>query len=238
MAPTSSSPKNSGAPYPNGESSIAGIPQIMRFDVGSTVTGKDQSSIPNTLDQSNNRPVVSFLGNARLRTLQTAEPAKMPGMPMLGTSTSLLPYTTAPTETPQLGSTEVWALRNHSPDSHPIHEHLVASRLVGRWPVTRWSAQDANGSAYPLAVGTFQPADAYESGPKDTFVSPPNTITVWASTFTIGTDGVSVWHCHILSHEDNAMSPMMRPLAVGTTPQTQLPKVGSLNNLDALIRQP
>jgi len=160
-------------------------------------------------------------------------------MPMLGTSTSLRQFGDPVTETPQLGSIEAWALRNHSPDAHPIHEHLVELRLVGRWPVIQWSEQDpVTGSAVPVKVGTFQRAGAYESGPKDTFVSPPDTITVWVGKYTIGTDGVSVWHCHILSHEDNAMAPMMRPLAVGTAPQTQLPRVGTLARLDALVRQP
>jgi spore coat protein A len=115
----------------------------------------------------------------------------------------------------------------------------VELRLIGRWPVTAWSAQDSlTGSAVPLTVGQFQPAGAFESGPKDTFVSPPDAITVWVGKYTTGTDGVSVWHCHILSHEDNAMAPMMRPLAVGTKPQTQLARVGNQSRLDTLIRQP
>jgi FtsP/CotA-like multicopper oxidase with cupredoxin domain len=90
----------------------------------------------------------------------------------------------------------------------------------------------------PLQVGKFQRAGAFEPVPKDTFVSPPGTITVWVGKYTIGTDGVSVWHCHILSHEDNAMAPMMRPLAVGTKAQTQLPRVGTLTRLDARVRPP
>ena len=110
-------------------------------------------------------------------------------------------------------------MRNHSPDSHPIHEHLVEMHLVGRWPVTAWSPQDpVTGNSVPLTVGAFQPAGAFESGPKDTFVSPPDMITVWVAKYTTGTDGVSVWHCHILSHEDSATSEMMRPLAVGKKP--------------------
>lgn len=231
---------DAATPYPAGDPSVATIPQIMRFDVGTNIVGKDKSSIPRKLEESNNtEPAESSLSHARLRTVQAAEPADMPGMPLLGNSTSLLQFTDPPTETPQLGSTEAWAMRNHSPDAHPVHEHLVELRLVGRWPVTQWSAQDpVTGSAVPLAVGAFQPAGAFESGPKDTFVSPPDMITVWVGKYTIGTDGVSVWHCHILSHEDNAAAEMMRPLAVGTTPQTQLPKVGSLKKLDKMIRQP
>jgi spore coat protein A len=228
------------APFPAGDPTIASIPQIMRFDVGETPTGVDRSVILPVLAETNNNiaSVELSLQQARLRTLQAAEPALMPGMPMLGTSDSLLQFRDKVTETPQLGSTEAWALRNHSPDAHPIHEHLVELQLVGRWPVTKWSEQDATGSAVPVKVGKFQPAGAFESGPKDTFVSPPDTITVWVGKYTIGTDGVSVWHCHILSHEDNARAPMMRPLAVGTAEQTQLPMVGTLATLDALVRPP
>ena len=231
---------DAATPYPAGDDSIASITQIMRFDVGPRVSSMDRSGVPPALQETNNIvPTQAFLPAARLRTVQAAEPIGMAGMPLLGNRTSLLQYTDTPTETPQLGSTEVWAMRNHSPDAHPIHEHLTELRLVGRWPVAEWSPQDpVTGSAFPVKVGAFEPAAAYESGPKDTFVSPPDYITAWVGQYTIGTDGVSVWHCHILSHEDNAMAPMMRPLAVGTTPQTQLPKVGSFRKLDALIRQP
>ncbi len=70
-------------------------------------------------------------------------------------------------------------------------------------------------------------------------MSPPDTITAWVGKYTVGTgDTTSVWHCHILSHEDNVEHPMMRPLQVGTAVQTQLPKVQSLGRLNALIRIP
>lgn len=82
---------------------------------------------------------------------------------------------------------------------------------------------------------TVRPAGAFESGPKDTFVAPRDAITVWVGTYTIA--GTSVWHCHILSHEDAAIE-MMRPLVVGTAAQTQLPFVLNLHRLDQLIRQP
>jgi spore coat protein A len=168
-------------------------------------------------------------------------------MPLLGNAKGLLDFPAPATETPKLGSKEAWAMRNHSPDSHPIHEHLVELRLVGRWPVTAWGYKDAlgvtqpgqdpvTGNAFPVTVGAFQAPGAFESGPKDTFVSPPDFITVWVGQYTIG--GTSVWHCHILSHEDGAMVMMMRPLVVGTATQTQLPLVFTQARLDQLIRQP
>jgi spore coat protein A, manganese oxidase len=135
-------------------------------------------------------------------------------------------FTDPVTETPQLGSTEVWALRNQSPDAHPIHSHLAEFRLVGRWPAT------FDESGKPTWVGAFQPPAPYESGPKDTFVAPKGYITAWVGTFTVG--GASVWHCHILSREDTTM---MRPIMVGAMPQTGLSRVFTLSNLDRLVRQ-
>ena len=227
---------DAATPFPAGDDSVATIPALMRFDVGTTVTGADLSSVPATIAETNNtQPVWALLALARLRTIQAGE--MTPGMPMLGDAKALYDFAAAATETPRLGSTEVWAMRNHSPDAHPIHEHLVELRMVGRWPVTEWGPQDpVTGNAVPLQIGAFQAPGAFESGPKDTFVSPPDYITAWVGRYTIG--GASVWHCHILSHEDGDVMMMMRPLVVGTAVQTQLPLVLTQGRLDRLIRQP
>jgi spore coat protein A len=237
---------DAATPYPGGDPNVATIPQLMRFDVGSTVTGIDRSSVPPAILETNNivPPSVSLL-TARLRTVQAGEIVS--GMPLLGNATGLLNFPAAATETPKLGSTEAWAMRNHSPDSHPIHEHLTELRLVGRWPVTAWGYKDASGvtqpgqdpvtgNAFPVTVGAFQAPGAFESGPKDTFVAPPDYITVWVGQYNIG--GTSVWHCHILSHEDGAMVMMMRPLVVGSATQSQLPVILTQARLDKLVREP
>ncbi|MGW7527995.1 multicopper oxidase family protein [Streptomyces sp. NPDC054783] len=223
------------APYP-GPDAAPLIPQLMRFDVDCKATSPDHSRVPKTIRETNNgKTLADKLTKARLRTVQAAE--NTPGVPQIGTKNQLLNYFDPPTETPQLGSTEVWAMRNHSPDAHPFHEHIVELRLIGRWHVGQW---DANGRPVPGSIGPFQPANAYESGPKDTFVSPPDYITAWVGRYTI--PGTSVWHCHILSHEDGASTggaiEMMRPLAVGSTPQLQLPRVLTLKRLDQLVREP
>ncbi|SDZ18698.1 spore coat protein A [Saccharopolyspora shandongensis] len=211
-----------------------GIPQIMRFDVGTSSSSPDHSQIPEALPETNNGlPPEALLPDARLRTVQAAEAT--PGVPQLGDRDRLLDYHDEPTETPQLDSAEVWAMRNRSPDAHPIHLHMVELRLIGRWHVGRW---DADGRPVPGTIGPFEPPRPHETGPKETFVSPPDYITAWVGRFTL--PGTTVWHCHILSHEDGAMSmvEMMRPMVVGSAPQTQLPLVGSRERLDELIRQP
>jgi len=274
---------NAATPYP-GDTGIADpledagalIPSLMRFDV-SPSTSKDTSVIPKLIPETNNLvPAVSSLKDARLRTVQEGELA--PGMPFLGDRKGLYMFDDpnavgdpravgAPrgtTENINLGSTEAWEMRNHSPDTHPMHTHLAEQRLVGRYPVTLWGYRDSRtgklvtgpletqdpvtGNAFPVALGTFQPPGAWESGPKDTFVSPRNMVTVWVGTFTI--PGNSVWHCHILEHEDMMMAVpnpteglpdvvsdgMMRPIHIqAKMPQNQLPIVGNLANLNRLV---
>jgi FtsP/CotA-like multicopper oxidase with cupredoxin domain len=225
---------DAATPFPDGDDSVATIPSLMRFDVGTTVTGQDTSSIPQTITETNNvEPPAALLAQARLRTVQAGELS--PGVPQLGDAAGLQSFTDPATETPQLGSTEAWAMQNHSPDAHPIHEHLVELRLVGRWPVV-WDPNTlATGHPVAQSIGAFQPPGAFESGPKDTYVAPTDFITVWIGQYTIG--GLSVWHCHILSHEDSSIEEMMRPLEVGATAQTQLPVVQTSERLDQLVRQ-
>jgi spore coat protein A len=275
---------NAATPYPgvnndgiaSNDDAGALIPSLMRFDVvPSPSTSRDTSVIPTQIRETNNQvTAVATLKTAQLRTVQDGELA--PGVPFQGDKNGLYMFhsTTAvgdpraigalqgTTENINLGSTEAWEMRNHSPDTHPMHTHIADQRLVGRYPVTLWGYNDSvtgvlvtgpwgtqdpvTGNAFPVTLGAFQPAGAWESGPKDTFVSPPNMVTVWVATFNI--PGNSVWHCHILSHEDMMMtttSPtglpvvsdgMMRPTHIqANMPQTQLPVVGTLSNLNKLV---
>ena len=217
---------DAAAPYPDG----GGAPdndrtgRLMAFQVG-TRSVIDLSSVPPLIVTAENGGTALQLLQARLRTVQAGE---IGGMPMLGDKKSLHMFMDKVTETPKLGSTEVWAMRNWSPDTHPFHEHLVSLRLIARWPATFDEV-----THLPTWIGPMEPPKAFESGPKDTFVSPKNYITAWVGTYKIG--GTSVWHCHLLSHEDTSM---MRPLTIGTTAQTGLPWVYTRANLDKLVRQP
>jgi len=50
----------------------------------------------------------------------------------------------------------------------------------------------------------------WEIGFKDTVIAYPGEITRVKATFDV--EGLYVWHCHIVEHEDNEM---MRPYYVG-----------------------
>jgi len=98
------------------------------------------------------------------------------------------------TETPALGSTEMWEISNFTADAHPIHIHMVMFQVVNRQPFG----------------GKVRGPELWETGFKDTVVSFPGEVTRVKAVYDIG--GLFVWHCHILSHEDNEM---MRPYCVG-----------------------
>jgi spore coat protein A len=97
---------------------------------------------------------------------------------------------------PAYNSIEVWEIENRTVDAHPIHLHLVKFQVVDRLPM--------KGEKTSTTVAPF------EEGWKDTVIAYPGEVTVIKAKFDI--KGLFVWHCHILSHEDNEM---MLPFCVG-----------------------
>jgi FtsP/CotA-like multicopper oxidase with cupredoxin domain len=110
-----------------------------------------------------------------------------------GTTVNMIPVT----ENPTVGATETWEMFNFTADAHPIHLHLVRFEVLGR---------EAIGGGPSIVGNAPQP---WESGFKDTVISYPGEITRIKATFDI--EGLYVWHCHIVEHEDNEM---MRPYVV------------------------
>jgi spore coat protein A, manganese oxidase len=90
-------------------------------------------------------------------------------------------------------SVEVWDFVNNSPDTHPMHLHLVEFELIGRKNLN--PADPAN---MPTAI------EPYEQGPKDTVQCNPGQSTRILVKFS-GYVGEYVYHCHILEHEDMGM---------------------------------
>jgi len=100
------------------------------------------------------------------------------------------------TENPILGDTEDWEIYNFTEDAHPIHLHLVRFQVLER-----------------VAIPGHEPVAPYvlpmEAGYKDTVIAYPGEITKVRANFDV--EGLYVWHCHIVEHEDNEM---MRPYVV------------------------
>lgn len=97
---------------------------------------------------------------------------------------------------------EQWNLWNVTADAHPIHVHLVKFKVLGRTMLDG----TPSGTVTASANGT----EAWEDGWKDTVISYPDEITSLEADFDI--NGLYVWHCHIVEHEDNEM---MVPMCVG-----------------------
>lgn len=97
-------------------------------------------------------------------------------------------------QNPGLGDTETWELWNRTADAHPIHMHLVKFRIKERQAI----------------AGAVRPPEATEAGWKDTVIAYPGEITRVKASFDV--EGLYVWHCHIVEHEDNEM---MVPYCVG-----------------------
>ena len=112
------------------------------------------------------------------------------------------------TENPDTGATETWEMYNTTGDAHPMHIHEVVFEVVGREGLV---LDDEGEPVSPLQTdGQVTGPEPWETGFKDTVTAYPGQVTRVKATFT--NPGQYVWHCHIVSHEDNEM---MRPFRVG-----------------------
>ncbi len=211
-------------PFPDGDPVAAGsgASVLMRFDVGSKTVSNDVS-LPSSLRQtrflapgvtSAVRKLLLFEGRDSFGRIQ----------PLLGVvngTTGIRKLWDDPiTETPTLGTTEVWEFYNSTMDAHPIHLHAVSFEVVSRQPITFTPYDPTSPTAKVTNIGTMGAArgpDANEMGPKDTVRSMPGEVTRVKARFD--RPGLYVWHCHILSHEDNEM---MRPQLVVCNPSVAL----------------
>jgi len=112
-------------------------------------------------------------------------------------------------ENPNVGDTEVWEFYNFTADAHPMHVHEVTFELVNREALVL--DPDTGEPVQPVQLsGAPRPPEAWEMGLKDTVTAYPGEVTRIRAKFD--TPGTFVWHCHIVSHEDNEM---MRPYRIG-----------------------
>jgi spore coat protein A len=103
-----------------------------------------------------------------------------------------------------------WTYINTTPDTHPMHPHLVAFRIISRqkFDVEKFQHDYPNNS-YPFPntdlseyyVGPEMRPAENELGPKDTVRINPGEITKIVAKFDLV--GTYVHHCHILEHEEN-----------------------------------
>ncbi|KAJ8758539.1 hypothetical protein K2173_000260 [Erythroxylum novogranatense] len=139
------------------------------------------------------------------------------------------PYEAPATETPKVGTTEIWNVINLTEDNHPLHIHLGLFRVIDQtgligeeeFKACMNKLNDAiNCRIEEYARGKKLEVKAHESGWKNVYKLTPGYVTKIAVrfgyvhtdapyTFDATAEPGYVYHCHILDHEDNVM---MRPL--------------------------
>lgn len=230
---------NAKSPFPNGEvvdPRTSG--QVMQFRV-KELTAPDHSSIatpgPGYVTKLSNPT------NTRQLTLDEIMGENGPIMALLNNSS----WDKEVTETPAVGSTELWRVINTTGDAHPIHLHLVQFQLISRqkFNVQKYSqvymagmeGMDEAPDITPYLIGQPKPPEPGETGWKDTYIMFPGEVTTVIMRFAPqdGSPGFAfdataepgyVWHCHILEHEDNEM---MRPLKLQPV-ETFVAKTGNI----------
>lgn len=188
------------APFPDGNPPSSDLSQIMEFRVKQKLSKPDKSNIPAKLScMEHLSPDDAIIVRKNLLVESTDEFGRLKLL-LNNMAWDQLPLT----ETPYNGTIEIWELYNTTPDTHPIHLHLVAFQILNRAEFTG----DPNGP--DLVVGPPQPPDANETGWKDTVRANPGEVTRIIARFG-PFEGIYPWHCHILEHEDHDM---MRPYEV------------------------
>ncbi|MFE9182016.1 multicopper oxidase family protein [Micromonospora haikouensis] len=188
-------PFGGGAPgtdFPAADPRTTG--QVLKFVVGDRA-GADASVPPGQLSLPACAPLPAARVVRRL-SLNEQESSAGPVRALLGVVAASgrpvpLGWDAPVTETPALGVTEEWELRNCTEDAHPIHVHQVQFQVLGR-------GHDGH-----------TPPGPAERGFHDTVVVYPGQLTRIKVRFDL--PGRYVWHCHLLEHEDNEM---MRPIEV------------------------
>lgn len=202
------------APFPDGDPPTSDLSQIMEFRVKQKSSKKDKSEIPkilSCLEKLDPKDAITVRKNFLMESTDEM------GRPMLLLNNKM--WSDPITETPYNGTIEIWELYNVSPDTHPIHLHLIQFQILNRAPIT----VDENGNV--IDIGEAMEPDPNEMGWKDTVRANPGEVTRIIARFGPFT-GTYVWHCHMLEHEDYDM---MRPYEVlqnpGFDPCTLIPGV-------------
>ena len=205
---------NARGPYPKGSKpDMTNTGQIMAFRVNQPLnTANPLTTLPATL-RSPLMPLVQT-GPTRNLILFEGEDEFDRLIAMLGTTTSgALHWSDPITENPMLNDIEQWDVYNLTEDAHPVHLHLVAFQIIDRQRIKATFDEYTGLVSDVKMLGQPMPPQPNEKGWKDTAVMLPGEVTRIRAKFD--KEGLYVWHCHILSHEDHEM---MRPYYVGTIP--------------------
>jgi spore coat protein A len=205
-----------GLPVDPAEVADAGTTgQIMKFRVSKPLAPQPDASVDaRTSLRAERIPRLAPTGATRQLILIEGEDEYGRLHPMLGTvADGMMHYMEPVTENPMLDDVEVWEIYNTTEDAHPIHLHLVQFQILDRQSFTADQDPMTGALSNIRTVGPRRRPLDNEDGFKDTAQMFPGEVTRVIARFDL--EGLYVWHCHILSHEDHTM---MRPYYVGPMP--------------------
>jgi spore coat protein A len=184
--------------------------QIMRFNVGTTVTLPPDPPLtisPATDLTAGNDPLLATLvpggipitpPGTPVRMLTLNETADASGRLIQLQGTSVAPqnvgqgfgrgFTSPATEVVRKNAIEVWQIINLTGDTHPIHFHLVNVQIISRQP---FKVENYHGGT-PTFTGPARPPDPNEAGWKDTVRMNPEEVTTVIMHFKLPTVPFSV----------------------------------------------
>jgi spore coat protein A, manganese oxidase len=135
----------------------------------------------------------------------------LPGIRVPTVQINAADWNTAPPVAVTKDAIEVWEFQNTTPDSHPMHIHLVNFQVMSRTDLNVTVGNDPTSQDLPepktitgYAPNGRQAIAAFEQGWKDTANCHKNQATRLIMKFD-GYLGDYVYHCHILEHEDMGM---------------------------------
>jgi spore coat protein A, manganese oxidase len=150
---------------------------VMQIRVGTSVTHPGPRSVPSSLPGRRARL------HHPVRTLYITLNEIAPETARWVLNMSALDFEgTRVTEKPKAGTVEDWVYVNMTPDTHPMHVHLVTFQVVGRTPFDVSAYQAAYGGPNgvpggidptPFATGPMLPPTPDERGFKDTAKANP-----------------------------------------------------------------
>jgi spore coat protein A len=200
------------APYARGGEVVA--TDVMQFRVSKPLSGKDTSSLPDTLVPFTPISIADAVQERVLDLTEMDRPSD--GYTMIGLL-GRKHWCDPITENPKAGSTEIWSFANTTGDVHPIHTHLVRFQVINR---QAFDVQQYLQNNKLVMMGNPMPPERNERPAwKDTVKTYPGYLTRVIQRFdlpsgtqaTPGQEFRYAWHCHVLEHEDNEM---MRPYNV------------------------
>lgn len=205
---------NDGAtPFPNGDPiDPLTTGRIMAFRVNQPLQDAAASKVKIPVQLRKENPIEALPESTKTRQLLLFESEDEYGriLPLVGTvAEGGMMFHDAVTENPMLNATETWEFYNTTPDAHPIHLHLVKFEVLSRQAFT--AVQDpVTGALSDINLGRKYKVSGSDQGWKDTVIVYPGEVVRIRARFDM--EGLYVWHCHILSHEEHDM---MRPYYVG-----------------------